>query len=111
MDTQRLILFMLFTFSTFFLIDAWQKDAHPPVTAPAASTPASTPSASPVPTASQPLAPTPSASTSTSTSAPVVSGDLQKGEQVRVQTDTLIAVIDTAGGDIRHLELLTQRDT
>ena len=60
MDTQRLILFMLFTFSTFFLIDAWQKDAHPPVTAPAASTPASTPSASPVPTASQPLTPTPS---------------------------------------------------
>ncbi|MDB5810559.1 MAG: 60 kDa inner rane insertion protein, partial [Betaproteobacteria bacterium] len=105
MDTQRLILFMLFTFSTFFLIDAYQKDAHPPVLAPAASAPSSSPSASPVPTASQPLAPTPPLA------APVVGGDLQKGEQVRVQTDTLTAIIDTAGGDIRHLELLSQRDT
>ena len=105
MDTQRLILFMLFTFSTFFLIDAWQKDAHPPRTVPAASVPASTPAASPVPAPTQPLAAAPAAS------APVVSGELQKGEQVRVQTDMFIAVIDTAGGDLRHLELLGQRDT
>ncbi len=105
MDTQRLILFMLFTFSTFFLIDAWQKDAHPPRTVPAASVPASTPSASPVPSASQPLAVAPAAT------APVVSGELTKGERVRVQTDMFIAEIDTAGGDLRHLELLGQRDT
>ena len=105
MDTQRLILFMLFTFSTFFLLDAWQKDSRPPVTVPAAAVPAGTPSASPVPSASQPLATSPSAT------APVVSGELQKGQQVRVQTDTFIAVIDTAGGDLRHLELLGQRDT
>ena len=39
------------------------------------------------------------------------SGDLQKGETIRVQTDVLIAEIDTAGGDLRHLELLGQRDT
>lgn len=105
MDTQRLILFMLFTFSTFFLLDAWQKDSRPPMTIPAAAIPAGTPSASPVPTASQPLVTSPSAT------APVVSGELQKGQQVRVQTDTFIAVIDTAGGDLRHLELLGQRDT
>ncbi len=105
MDTQRLILFMLFTFSTFFLLDAWQKDSRPPATVPAAAVPAGTPSASPVPSASQPLATSPSAT------APVVSGELQKGQQVRVQTDTFIAVIDTAGGDLRHLELLGQRDT
>jgi len=105
MDTQRLILFMLFTFSSFFLIDAWQKDAHPPRTVPAASVPAGTPAASPVPAATQPLAVAPSAT------APVVSGELQKGEQVHVQTDMFIAEIDTAGGDLRHLELLSQRDT
>ncbi len=109
MDTQRLVLFMLFTFSTFFLIDAWQKDGRPPapvsaahVPAPTASTP-SAPSSVPAPTQSlTPAAPV---------AAPVVSGDLPKGEQVRVQTDLVIAVIDTAGGDLRHLELLAQRDT
>src|SRR3954466_15406147 len=105
MDTQRLILFMLFTFSTFFLIDAYQKDMHPPVTVPAASTPAATPSASAVPAPTQSLSPTPPSA------APVVGGELQKGEQVRVQTNALIAIIDAAGGDLRHLELLSQRDT
>src|SRR6187399_2340520 len=104
MDTQRLILFMLFTFSSFFLIDAWQKDAHPPVTVPASSVPKGTPSAT-QPSAAQPSAVAPSSS------APVTSGELQKGEQIRVQTDRFIAVIDTAGGDLRHLELLSQRDT
>src|SRR3954464_7832059 len=105
MDTQRLVLFMLFTFSTFFLIDAWQKDGQPPRPVPAASVPASTPGASPVPAPTQPLTVAPSAS------APAPVGELQKGEQVRVETDMYIAVIDTAGGDLRHLELLGQRDT
>ena len=110
MDTQRLILFMLFTFSSFFLIDAWQKDAHPPVTVPASSVPKGTPSATPVPSATQPSAAQPSA-IAPSASAPATSGELQKGEQIRVETDRFIAVIDTAGGDLRHLELLSQRDT
>ena len=109
MDTQRLILFMLFTFSVFFLIDAWQKDAHPPRPAPAASLPASGPAASPVPVPSQPLA------SSVPAAAPAVAGagasEMQKGEVVRVQTDMFIAEIDTAGGDLRHLELLGHRDT
>src|SRR3982750_1791407 len=106
MDTQRLVLFMLFTFSTFFLIDAWQKDGQPPRPVPAASVPASTPAASsPVPTPTQPLTVAPAAS------APTPGGELQKGEQVRVETDMFIALIDTAGGDLRHLELLGQRDT
>ena len=105
MDTQRLILFMLFTFSSFFLIDAWQKETHPPLTVPAANAPAATPSASPVPTPTRPLA------GAQPVVAPVVGGELQKGEQIRVQTDMFIAQIDTAGGDLRHLELLGQRDT
>jgi YidC/Oxa1 family membrane protein insertase len=110
MDTQRLILFMLFTFSSFFLIDAWQKDAHPPVSVPASSVPKGTPSATPVPSATQLPAAQPSA-IAPSASAPVTGGDWQKGEQIRVETDRFIAVIDTAGGDLRHLELLSQRDT
>ena len=107
MDTQRLILFMLFTFSVFFLVDAWQKDAHPPRTVPVASVPAGAPAAGPVPTPSQPLANAPAAATSLPS---VGSGALRKGETVRVQTDMFIAEIDTVGGDLRHLELLGHRD-
>ena len=106
MDTQRLVLFMLFTFSVFFLMDAWQKDAHPPRATPAANTPAG--SSAPVPTPTQPLANTPASSL------PAVSaggGALQKGATIRVETDMFIAKIDTAGGDLRHLELLGHRDT
>lgn len=106
MDTQRLVLFMLFTFSTFFLIDAWQKDSRPPVSVPAAQVPSASPSApSSVPAPTQSLAP------AAPVAAPAAGGEMQKGEQIRVQTDVVIAVIDTAGGDLRHLELLTQRDT
>jgi YidC/Oxa1 family membrane protein insertase len=109
MDTQRLILFMLFTFSVFFLMDAWQKDAHPPRAVAAAGAPsASGQTIVPVPTPPPPLASAPAAAPSV---ASVGSGELQKGESIRVQTDMFIAEIDTAGGDLRHLELLGQRDT
>ena len=36
---------------------------------------------------------------------------LQKGETVKVETDVFAAEIDTAGGDLRRLELLAHRDT
>ena len=109
MDTQRLVLFMLFVFSTFFLIEAWQKDQRPPAPVPAAAVPA--PAAAP-PTASASSANVPSPTPATQPVAtPVTGGELQKGEQVRVQTDLVIATIDTAGGDVRLLELLAQRDT
>ena len=99
---------MVFTFSVFFLVDAWQKDAHPPRTVPAASVPTPGPAAAPVPAPSQPLASAPVAAPSV---AAVGGGELQKGESIRVQTDMFIAEIDTAGGDLRHLELLGHRDT
>ena len=36
---------------------------------------------------------------------------MPKGETVRVETDVFVADIDTAGGDLRRLELLMHRDT
>jgi len=106
MDTQRLVLFMLFTFSVFLLFDAWQKDQRPqPSTIPAPAVP-SGPAATPVPTPTRPLASAPAAS-----APPAASGALQKGEGVRVTTELFIAEIDTAGGDLRSLELLGHRDT
>ncbi len=108
MDTQRLILFMLFTFSVFFLMDAWQKDKLPqPVpgqtTLPA---PASGPSAIPVPAPTRPLT-----AAAPAAAPPAASGAMPKGESVRVETDVFVAEIDTAGGDLRRLELLAHRDT
>jgi len=95
---------MLFAFSVFFLVEAWQKEKQPPLS----STPAATSKtpAIPVPVPTQPL----------STAAPVAkppaaSGALQQGNLVRVETDVYIADIDTAGGDLRRLELRLHRDT
>ena len=108
MDTQRLILFMLFTFSVFFLMDAWQKDKQPqPV--PGQTTlpgPASGPASTPVPIPTRPLT-----AAAPAAAPPAASGVMQKGETVRVETDVFVADIDTAGGDMRRLELLAHRDT
>jgi YidC/Oxa1 family membrane protein insertase len=40
MDTQRLILFLVFSFSLLFLWEAWQKHANPPPPKAAATAPA-----------------------------------------------------------------------
>ncbi len=106
MDTQRLVLFMLFTFSVFLLFDAWQKDQRPPAaTGPATAAPTG-PAGTPVPTPTRPLASGP-----TTSALPAAGGVLQKGATVRAITDLFVADIDTAGGDLRSLELLEHRDT
>jgi len=106
MDNSRLILFILFTFSVFFLMEAWQKEKQPqPAAAVAPGAPAAGQTATPVPTPTQALSAPPAA-------VPLpASGALQKGERVRIQTDVFAAEIDTAGGDLRRLELLAHRDT
>src|SRR5204862_7136630 len=103
LDTQRLILFMLFAFSVFFLMDAWQKETQPARVGAPAAPPVSGPAGAPVPAPSQPLS-KPHAQPAAGT--PVGGGDLQKGETIRVQTDESIADIDTEGGDLRRLEFL-----
>ena len=102
MDTQRLILFLIFSFSVLLLWDAWQKEQRlPAVPAPAAKTvpavPApATPLAVPAPTAPSPA--------SAPSAAPAA-----KGETVRVRTDLLIAEIDTLGGTLSRVELLKHK--
>ena len=96
MDTQRLILFFVFSFSLLLLWEAWQKELRPvvpavptsPLSAPAPGAPAATPGASVVPAVNAP----------------------QSGQRVRVRTDTVIAEIDTQGGDLVYLELLQHKD-
>lgn len=98
MDTQRLILFIVFSFSILMLWDAWQKDQHPVPVAQIAQE--RTGVQTPAPMARAVDAP-----------AKEAGGLLQKGERVKVQTDLVYAEIDTLGGDVRRLELLNHHDT
>jgi YidC/Oxa1 family membrane protein insertase len=108
MEAHRLILFFVFSFSLFLLLDAWQRDQRAPAPsapvvtpgAPASETPAPDPG---VPVPSPTLAPPPAAHT------PAPPG-LAAGASVMVETDVFRAEISTAGGDLRRLELLRHRD-
>ncbi|MDH4094519.1 MAG: membrane protein insertase YidC [Betaproteobacteria bacterium] len=111
MDTQRLILFFIFSFSLLLLWDAWQKEQQPKppvqptaqqaqgVPSPAGSltstapTPAGKPAAGAVPGAT----PAPTAPATTS-------------ERVQVSTDLLVAEIDTLGATLSRLELRKHKD-
>lgn len=99
MDTQRLILFVVFSFSILMLWDAWQKEQNPAATQPAQST-----AVAPAPTPSSAL------TASGQPAAPELAPQLPKGQKLRVRTDTLNVEIDTIGGDIRRLELLKHHE-
>ena len=110
MENQRLVLFILFTFSVFMLYESWQRETRPPIQ-PAAVTaaPAGT-AGTAVPTPTQPIGTAPAAA-APSAAQPAPAGALQKGDVVRVETDLYVADINTAGGDLRRLELLAHRGT
>src|SRR6267143_2515931 len=102
MDTQRLILFFVFAFSLLLLWEAWQKELRP-------AAPANPPTQGPVPM------PSTQAGTPTGKGVdalpPALASAGKPRERVRVHTDTMLAEIDTQGGDIVYLELLKHRDT
>lgn len=103
MDSQRLVLFFVFSFSVFLLLDAWQRDQQPspppiPQSAPKAEAPT-------VPTPSDKLAAT------QTVKPPEGSSALASGQTITVDTDLLRATISTVGGDLRRLELKRHRDT
>jgi YidC/Oxa1 family membrane protein insertase len=102
MDTQRLILFFIFSFSLLLLWDAWEKQGRPqPIPAPAAqSVPA-------IPTPTKPPA-VPAAGIAQPVAGPAsipAAAPAAKGETLRVQTDLLIAEIDTLGATLSKVEL------
>ena len=99
MNFQRLFLFLIFSISLFLLWEAWQREQHP------ASTP-TTPVA-----AAQVGVPVASVSpASPGVSAVSVQQKIPPGQKITVTTDYLVAEISTAGGDLRHLQFLQQRD-
>ena len=116
MDTQKFVLFLIFSTSMLFLWDAWQKEQRPPTSPSGIQGSANQPTAgsqveTPVPgdklVATQPG----QSEAATDNATPVSrSGKLEPGEKILVKTDMVIAEISTAGGDLRRLELLHHPD-
>jgi YidC/Oxa1 family membrane protein insertase len=92
MDTRRIILFVIFSFSIMMLWDAWQrKDAPETASVAQTATPAGA-TADALPTA-------------TTTD----QFKLERGQRVLVETDLFKAEIDTNGADLRQLSLRQHR--
>jgi YidC/Oxa1 family membrane protein insertase len=102
MDTQRLILFAIFSFSALFLWERWQAEQHPPVPPPAKTAARDAP----------PAPGTPAAPGATAPSAAVPAGatPAAAGEKIEIKTDRYVAQVDTLGGAITLLALIDHRD-
>ena len=110
MDTQRLILFFVFSFSLLLLWDAWQKEHRPPAATIAQSAQQGAQQAT-VPSPSVPTQATSAPQQRPGDAIPPTKWAKGKHEKFRVKTDNLIADIDLQGGDIVRLEFLKQKDT
>ena len=102
MDTQRLILLVIFSFSLLMLWEAWEKEKRPK---PPPAAPAGAQQGVPAPAKPEPTAPAKTPAGVPATEAPPA------GEVVRVRTDLVAAEIDTRGGTLKRLELLKHADT
>jgi YidC/Oxa1 family membrane protein insertase len=101
MDFQRLLLVAVFSLSSLMLWENWQTFQHPiPVSGDTSKLPNIAPKAS-IEVKSAKLA-----SLSISNA-----GVETIGEKITVKTDALLVEINTAGGDIRRVELLKHKDT
>jgi len=108
MDSQRLILFFVFSFSVFLLLDAWQRDQQPQ---PAAVTqPQADKAGKPAPAAQVPV-PSEKLAAPQGTVPQQAQPSLQQGTTIQVETDLFVARISTQGGDLRHLQFKKHRDT
>jgi YidC/Oxa1 family membrane protein insertase len=102
MDTRRLILFVVFSFSIMMLWDAWQRQFIPVPTQATGQTQNNSN------VAVNQTAPTVAGTPVTNTNIAAANNgvfSLAKGQRVAVKTDLFTAEIDTNGGDIRRLWL------
>lgn len=102
MDTQRIIAAVIFAFSGFLLMEAWNKHQNPPITAPAAApavVPQNPPNDAALPALTNPV-------TAPNVTPTIAATSTQGGQRVKIRTDALAVELDTLGGDIRGVELL-----
>ncbi|MGA8049119.1 MAG: membrane protein insertase YidC [Burkholderiales bacterium] len=106
MDTQRLILLVIFSFSVVMLWESWQRTQRPPtpITAPATQQ-----RGEGVPVPSRPADQAMPAAAPRSVGVPGAGEAAAAGEVVQVRTDLVIADINTLGGTLQRLELLKHK--
>jgi YidC/Oxa1 family membrane protein insertase len=111
MDSQRLVLFFVFTMSVFLLYESWQRDQQSVARAPAvvASTP--TPSSTLTAPAVDLSVPSPAATLTPAPVAPAATAAANQGQVIMVETDLYRGQISTVGGDLVRLELLRHGGT
>ncbi len=97
MDTQRLFLFLIFTFSCVLVWDGWQRYQHPEAVVQQVTTVAAT-----TPTAELPTK-VANQAVSVEQANPAVQGKI-----ITIKTDTLDVEINTVGGGIQKLSFLKQ---
>src|SRR5262245_16858693 len=105
MDTQRLILLVIFSFSLLMIWEAWEKEKRPK---PAPVAPAAHRG---VPAPAKPAAPATTAPAAKAPASVPGAAAPSKGEIVRVKTDLVAAEIDTLGATLKRLELLKHKDS
>ncbi len=117
MDTQRLILFVVFSFSALLLWEAWQKEMRPPpaAVAPQQAKPASSADLPAAPATPSAVAPGASPAAGPGTGAPGAVGQTgapggAQGRVITITTDLYRADVDTTGGTIAQVALLKHRD-
>lgn len=105
MDTQRLILLLIFSFSLFMLFEAWQREQRGPTPVAAEKKDQkSAVEATPTPTTKleAPSAPA-------TAPAPGVESKSARGETIRAFTDVMTVEIDTVGASLQRIELPQHR--
>ena len=112
MDTQRIIALVVFSASSLFLWEAWQKHNRPPAP-PTAPVTAQAGSSVPNTVATVPTIPSGANGTGAAVAnvAPAqnvaaTSEAPKSAQRISVQTDTLQVELDTQGGDVRKVTLL-----
>jgi YidC/Oxa1 family membrane protein insertase len=105
MDIQRLILFVIFSFSALLLWERWQAE-HRPLPPPSASSAPKTASDTPgtATVAPPPAAGVPNIPVATPAGAP------STGETITIKTDRYVAQVDTLGAVIKEIELNEHHD-
>ncbi|MEP6656499.1 MAG: membrane protein insertase YidC [Betaproteobacteria bacterium] len=104
MDTQRLILFVIFSFSALFLWEAWQREHRPPPPPVSAVAPTPAKAATDAPPAGAITAQVPGAPPAAGTDSSAA------GKRISVRTDLYTAEINTAGGVIEAIALARHAD-
>jgi len=111
MDTQRVILFIVFSFSAFLLWGEWQKAHTPPVvpvTQQAPQVSGQTGAAKDLPT---PSAVNPPGNAPPTGAVPAQGPAVAAGQTITIRTDLYTAEVDTAGGVISLIALAQHRES